>query len=273
MQGVFPIVAGFLIVLGGLLGQPTSAQAQPLVWNLPESGTWVRYTGEYRQVTIRPESTEGDLSLQWQRILEIRCLNRETATWNGEETTCVWLEVEQITGQQVDGQLEAGPGGTRLYKILVPESVVIGKEYFNLDVARAYLPIVKGYRRIGDSAEVEELQGEVFQPFPVLTQALINETATIEGQESTQVIAGNFSTDRIQNTDAVEDSDSRTTVTTNLWISDDAPFGLVKWTARIVRERKTLIDSRDDFKKHSEINVEMQAAQTGTDAVSKLNTP
>ncbi|WP_013629750.1 hypothetical protein [Rubinisphaera brasiliensis] len=273
MQGVFPIVAGLTIVFGSLFAQPASVQAQPLLWNLPESGTWVRYTGEYRQVTVRPESSEGDLSLQWQRVLEIRCLDRETADWKGEQTACVWLEIEQTTGQQVDGQLEAGPGGTRMYKILVPESVVIGKEYFNLDVPRAYLPIVKGWRQIGDGAEVEELQGHVFQPFPLVTQLLINESASISGQESAQVVAGSFQSDKIENTDSFEDSDSRTTVTSNLWISDDVPFGMVKWTSRIVRERKTLIDSRDAFKKHSEINVQMQAAQTGNDAVSKMNTP
>lgn len=106
---------------------------QGLVWNLPESGTWVRYEGEYQQTTSRPE---GDVSLSWQHILEIRCLERETAEWKEAETVCVWLEFESTTGTLVDGELEPGPGSKRLYKILVPEKEILGKEFLKLEVPR-----------------------------------------------------------------------------------------------------------------------------------------
>ena len=63
----------FVLIIG-CLTITSNVQAQGLLWNLPESGTWVRYAGEYRQETLRPQSEEGDLTLQWQRELEIRCL-------------------------------------------------------------------------------------------------------------------------------------------------------------------------------------------------------
>ncbi len=250
-----------------------AALAQGLIWNLPESGTWVRYAGEYRQTTLRPQSSEGDLLLQWNRVLEIRCLERETAEWKGAEVTCVWVEFEVKTGVLIDSEIDAGPGSVRLYKVLIPEQEILGKAFLELEVPRAYLPIVKGYRKIGEG-EAEELNGHVFQTYPLLSQVLINEHASLSGQETTiETPLGSFASEQIENTSSIENASTRTTNTTQMWLSEEMPFGAVKWTVRVERETKTLVDTRDLFTKHSEISVEMQAAAQGADAVSRLETP
>ncbi|MBL4884450.1 MAG: hypothetical protein JKY95_07935 [Planctomycetaceae bacterium] len=261
----------FVLIIG-CLTITSNVQAQGLLWNLPESGTWVRYAGEYRQETLRPQSEEGDLTLQWQRELEIRCLERTQAVYQGKEQTCVWLEFEIVTGQQVDGQLEAGPGSKREYKILVPESVVIGEKTLSAKIPQGFIPIVEGYRKIGNG-KVEPMQAKVFQVFPVISQVLINEDAKVAAQEDVSVPTGAHQTDRIECTSAIEDASSRTGNVTQLWVSKNAPFGPVKWSVRIDRETKNAVDKRDQFKKHAEITVQMEAVQTGNDAVSKVVVP
>ena len=251
---------------------PQTSHAQGLIWQIPEPGAWVRYTGEYRQVTAQPQSTEGDVSLQWQRIVELRCLSKTEAEWRGETVPCVWIELESSTGQQVDGQFEAGPGATRIFKLLVPEAAILGKEFFDLEIPQAFLPIIEGYRQIG-TGDPEPIAAEAFQSYPLFSQVLVNEQASLAGEESAQAITGNYDADLIENTVAIEDNSARTTNETRLWISPDVPFGPVKWTVRVTRESKTLVDTRDQFQKVSEINIQMQAAQIGTDAVSKLAVP
>ncbi len=264
-------IVHFVLILS-CLSFTTLVQAQGLLWNLPESGTWVRYSGQYRQVTLRPQSEQGDLSLQWQRTLEIRCLQREQAEYRGKEQPCVWIEFEMVTGQQVDGQLEAGPGSKRQYKVLIPESVVTGKKSLDADVSLAFIPIVKGYRQIG-SGKVEPMKSQVLQVFPILSQVLIAEEAKIAAQEEVVVPAGTFQADRIESSSAIEDRSSRTSNRTQLWVDDKAPFGPVKWSVRIDREVKNVIDKRDQFKKHAEMTIQMEAVQTGNDATSKVVTP
>ncbi len=255
-----------------LLTTSSLASAQGLVWSLPESGTGVKYTGDYRQTTYRPQSTQGDLSLDWRRTMEIRCLEREMADYQGANVACVWLEYEVVTGQQVDGNLESGPGGTRIYKVLMPESAIKGIEFFQSKVPNAFVPVVKGFQKIGD-AEVEEFKHPVLQIFPVLSQVFLNEKLTVTGSESISVTAGQYDAQKIECQSAIEDPQSRTTNTTQVWVSDDIPFGTVQWKVRIDREVKTVADTRDQFRKHSEITIDMQAAQLIEDVTSKISTP
>ncbi len=269
---VFRVRFFHLALVAGCLIATSSIQAQGLLWNLPESGSWVRYSGQYRQVTLRPQSEQGDLSLQWQRILEIRCLDREQAEFRGKEQPCVWVEFEVVTGQQVDGQLEAGPGSKRQYKVLIPESVIVGEKIFQAEIPQAFIPIVKGYRQIG-TGKVEQLKAPVLQVFPVISQVFISDDAKVAAQEEVVVPAGSFQTSRIESTFAIEDPSSRTTNRTQLWVDEKAPFGAVKWSVRIDREEKNVVDKRDQFKKHAEMTIQMEAVQSGTDAISKVVTP
>ncbi len=264
--------AGFVVLAATLfLGTLASqAAAQGLVWNLPESGTAVRYSGEYRQVTFRPQSDLGDISLQWQRVLEIRCLDREMAEFEGENVSCVWLEYEVTTGQQVDGVLESGPGATRIYKVLVPESAINGLEFFRADVPHAFVPVVKGFQKIGDR-DAEPFALPVLQVFPLLSQVLLNEHLTVAGEETVNVTAGEYDCQRVDCQTNIEDLSSRVTNFSQVWVSDAMPLGTVQWKVRIDREVKTEGDKRDEFQKRSEITIDMQAVEILNDAVSKLN--
>ncbi|MCG6154733.1 hypothetical protein [Rubinisphaera margarita] len=263
----FAVIAAMLVL--GTLASPAAAQG--LVWNLPESGTAVRYSGDYRQVTFRPQSEQGDISLQWRRVLEIRCLDRESAEFQGENIPCVWLEYEVTTGQQVDGVLEAGPGGTRIYKVLVPESAINGLEFFQADVPHAFVPVVKGFQKIGNR-DAEPFALPVLQVFPLLSQVLLNEHLTVAGEETVNITAGEYDCQRVDCQTNIEDLSSRVTNFSQVWISDAMPLGTVQWKVRIDREVKTEGDSRDEFQKRSEITIDMQAVEILSDAVSKLNT-
>ena len=69
----------FSLVLALWLAAP-SAHAQGILWKLPEQEkTWCRYEGSYKQTVRRPESAEGDLTLEWVRHLTIKSLNKEDA--------------------------------------------------------------------------------------------------------------------------------------------------------------------------------------------------
>lgn len=131
---------------------------------------------------------------------------------------------------------------------------------------------MKGYRKIGED-EAEELQGHVFQTFPVLSPVLINEHAKIGEQEQVEVTSGSYAAQPVENSTVIENKSSRVTNNTKIWVADQAPFGSIKWTVTTERETKTLVDPREDFQKHSQSNLEMQASEIGTEAVSKLETP
>ncbi|MCA8988304.1 MAG: hypothetical protein KDA78_11715 [Planctomycetaceae bacterium] len=254
------------------LAQQSNSQAQGLVWSIPEPGTSVKYAGTYSQVTFRPQSSKGDLSLEWRSTLETRCLERVTANYHGEDVPCVWLEFEAVTGQLVDGSLESGPGGQRIYKVLVPESAINGLEFFRSEVPNAYLPVVEGYEKIGDG-KVERFKLPVLQVFPLLTQLLINDRLKDEGQENVTVTTGEYPAQKVTCQTGLEDPSTRTTNQSQIWISDQIPFGLVKWQIRIDREVKTPADTRDQFQKSSEISIDMQAVEITSNATSKLSTP
>ena len=56
-------LVGFLVLAVSFWS--SSASAQGLLWKLPEGEkTWCRYEGTYKQTMRRPNSAEGDLTLE-----------------------------------------------------------------------------------------------------------------------------------------------------------------------------------------------------------------
>ncbi len=258
-----------------------SADAQGLLWNLPADGAWVRYEGTYRQLVRRPQSTEGDLTLQWQRNLEIKSVGQEEATHDldhdGEEVTemCRWLEFKIVTANFVEGVPDPGPGATRIYKVLVPESYIDGQISDDEGIYRSYIPVVKGYRKLGDEP-AQPLESEVLQIYPNLSLLRHYRDLQTDGTEQSADVpnAGSVTVNVLKGTQQMETSTQRSTNESEAWrsVSGDMPFGIVKWTAKTIQEEKNPTEARTAFRETVELTEELTAVQTGTEAESELVT-
>src|SRR4029079_352031 len=104
-----------------------TARAQTLVWSLPEKDcAWVRFEGTYKQTQARPESNAGDETLAWRSELTVSSVGKTKAAFEGNELPCRWVEFKTVTKVD-DLDKQPGPGGTYVYKVLIPEKFVIGK--------------------------------------------------------------------------------------------------------------------------------------------------
>ena len=87
------------------------ADAQGLLWSLPPDGTWVRYEGTYSQLVRRPDSTAGDLQLEWTRHLTIKSVGTSEESYRGQVQPCRWIEIKVVTGQVKEGPDRRRSGG------------------------------------------------------------------------------------------------------------------------------------------------------------------
>lgn len=268
------------------------AVAQGLLWNLPPDGTQVRYEGTYEQTIRRPNSTEGDLTLSWRRNLLIKSVGQETVEydldssgriesgneldmWGLDESAipCRWLEFRVDTGRVVEGIIDAGPGGIRIYKILVPEAAIRGEIDDLEGIFLSHLPIVKGYRKLGDQP-TQEMESPVFQLYPVIS--LIRHFPDLPEQPGTQPIdvggVGTVTASAVKGEMVTETGTSRSTNTAEIWSSAEMPFGVVQWTAKAVNEQKNPTTPRSAFQESVVLSEELTAVEVSTGAESDLIT-
>lgn len=251
----------------------SSLVAQGLIWSLPEDGTLVRYKGVYTQQVRRDNSTDGDLTLTWDRILEIRSVGKEDADYNGETVPCRWLEIKVETGKSPEGVLDAGPGGIRMYKLLVPEPEVRGTIDEPVTEGRSifasHIPLVRGYRKLGDEP-TQEMTTSLFQLYPIAS-LLRHYPVLTEGEEAeTSVLAGEFSTTSLDGTVVMETNVYRSTNVGKILRSEEMPFGVVSWEAKTVAEEKGSTDPRTDFRETSVISEKMSAIAIEQNAESEF---
>lgn len=249
------------------------ASAQGLIWSLPEDGTLVRYKGVYKQTSRQPNATEGDLELSWDRILEIRSVGTEEGDYLGKQTPCRWIEIKVETGHSPEGVLDAGPGAIRMYKLLVPESEIRGSNAEPLEggksVFAAFVPIVKGFRRIGDEP-AKPMEAGVFQLYPLIS--LLRHYPDLEtGEQSqTSVLAGDFQTTKYTGDFTMETNVYRSKNQAEVYVSKDFPFGVVAWTAKTVTEEKGTTDDRSEFREVTVIEEDMKAIAIEKDVQSQF---
>ena len=251
-------------------------RAQGLLWSLPPDGTWVRYEGEYRETEFRPNAAEGDEVLSWDTQLTIKSVGTEKAAFEGREQPCRWIEFKIVTGKTIEGVIDPGPVGARIYKVLVPESRITGQPSYLDDIPVSFIPIVAGYRQVGNQP-LEPIQSGVLQIYPNIS-LLQNYKAKDIQQVSDQpvpaeVAVGPVNAMLYKAAQRLESPTSRSLNEAELWRSDDVPFGLARWKVRVARERKDSAAPRSDFKPAAEFSVEMKAAEKGTNAQSELVTP
>ncbi len=271
-----------LLALTALVGAPLGAQAQGLIWTLPEQeGTWVRYEGEYKQVEFRPGVATGDQTFNWRRNVTIKSLvtpeEHRTGTFAGKQVTCRWIEIKVETGKPGEQGLDTGPGGARLYKVLIPESRVFSTLVNNKSVDGdgipvSFLPIIRGYRKLGNRKE-EPIKTKVLQIYPAVSLLKhYKELKTETGQSEDPGLDALGAINAIKwiGAETRQSPVSRSEHSSALWLSREVPFGLARWSVKVTRSRKRETDSRDAFEKRTETTVEMKAVEVGTDAKSDL---
>jgi len=265
------VLCGLSLCVVWLAGLAAPAQAQILIWSLPkDEGGWIRLEGTYRQTRDRPNSNAGAEVLEWHSELTISSVGREMADVDGTETACRWVEFKNITKPGgVDQQ--PGPGDTYVYKVLIPEDRVVGKTVDEEELPITFLPIVKGFRRVGQR-EVEPVQEKALAVYP--TVALVTYYPDLEAAgeeaESMQVAGNPVAVKLFKGTRHFKRSTTRSANVASLWRSDEVPFGLARFQVALTVEQKDLTASDDEFQRSSLIEVDMSAVAVGNDARSEL---
>lgn len=269
------------IAFGCLFPGVRRADAQGLIWSLPEPGQWVRFEGDYKETEFRPDAAEGDLEMQWDRHLTLKCLARAEGEFEGEKQPCLWIELVVVTGETDEGIIDPGPAGRRIYKVLVPESftktttitaegAVIDKH--QIPVSR--IPIVEGWRKIGDGQTLQ-IKSNVLEVYPVISLLENYETLKktsdqpVDPETQLQGVTAKKYTGTIKRESPLNRSESQA----ELWLSDGVPFGVARWSVTVIREVKDRAQPRSAFKRAARFSVEMKAAEKGDDAQTELITP
>ncbi len=250
------------------------ANAQGLIWKLPEDGSWVRYEGTYKQIETRASTGEADVTIEWIQHLTIKSVGKEEAEFLGQSVPCRWLEFKVQTGKKSEAGINPGPVGAAIYKVLVPEQRIFGKLEDDETIPVSFLPVVKGFRKDGEK-EVEPIAGSVFQIYPKV--ALIRHYQTLEkdGDQSEELPlgVGAVVAQKWKGKHEAENLANHSVQEAELWRSDTVPFGLAQWNVKIVMERKADNEPRTSFKQVSQTLAEMKAQEQGTDAKSEIVAP
>ena len=252
--------------------------AQGIVCQLPADGTWVRFEGSYRQNEIRSDSATGKLEIApWIEKVWIKSVGSETAEYRGESTQCRWIEIKINRGREKDGGIDTGLTGSEIYKILIPEKAVISDSVDSEGVPVSFLPLVKGYRKIG-KASVRPLSEPALQLYPVgILVGYFREWQVVSQNVDPDVgIPSVKRATQLHGQVVSERSSSRSVQESTIWKSAEMPFGIARWSAKIVRETKDVSEPREAFKPVSEVVIEMRAIESGTEGLegnSELTIP
>jgi len=258
--------AGFL----GCVLAASPAFAQGLVMRLPADGTWVRYEGTYTQNEVR---SLGNLEIPpWREQVTVKSVGAEMAEYRGETVPCRWIEVKVERGREAEGKIDVGVTGLEIYKVLVPETAVTTNPVSQDGIPNTFLPIIKGVRKLGQS-DPQPISELAFRMYPLAVLfGYCRDVMVEEKGVDPRVGLGAVTADVVTGTCALERQTSRTSLQTKIWASPDVPFGVAAWSVKITRDIKDEQEPREEFKPVTEVQVELKAQQTGTDATSELTT-
>jgi hypothetical protein len=250
------------------------ASAQGIVCQLPADGTWIRFEGTCAQVEVRPETAAGKLEIEpWIEHVTVKSVGQEMAEYRGEEVACRWVEIKIERGRERDGKIDTGLTGLEIYKVLIPETAVIKDNLDEDGVPISFLPLVKGYRKIG-KADPKPLREPALQLYPLgLLVGYYRELKVVAEGVDAEVGIGEIKADQWQGEIKIERPNSRTVQASTIWKSPDVAFGVARWAAKVTRETKDGQAPRDDFKPVAEVTISMIAKETGSDAKSELSVP
>jgi hypothetical protein len=265
--------SAILAMACALLAAP-AARAQVLIWNIPEAeDVSVTFEGKYRQTNSRPDSKSGEQVLEWDATLTISSLGKERADHNGRSVDCRWVEFQAVT-KPGGVEKQAGPGGTYVYKVLIPEAAVIGKPVDDQAVPVTFLPLVKGFRKVG-TRPVEPVREKALAVYPHL--ALLTYYPDLQPvsalDEELTIDAKAYAARAHKGSRVLTDKTSRSTNSATLWLAPELPFGLGRFEASVVREAKHPEAAADAFQKVSLVEVSMAVKKVGPAAASLIEVP
>ncbi|MCA9064083.1 MAG: hypothetical protein KDA96_13520 [Planctomycetaceae bacterium] len=261
------VVAGFTATLSALA---SPAAAQGLLYYLPEDGQQVEYEGILTEAT----SATDENPLKWNRELIIRSVGREDAEFNGEVQPCRWIEIKLVTGQAGAEGIVPGPVGSRVYKLLVPESRIMPEPEDDDTIPNDMIPIVRGYRRLGEES-VQELNVRAVRIYPTICLLTHYDGAeVVASNEDADVLKQNLrvSAKHMKGKHVMERPESRSTNDGEYWVTQEVPFGIARWVVTVTRETKESTAARDAFKVVSILKVDMKLRDI-SEAESELQTP
>ena len=248
------------------------ASGQGAICQLPEDGTWVRFEGTYAQVEIRPETAAGKVEVEpWKEHVTIKSVGTEMAEYREKETECRWVEIKIERGRVRDGKIDTGLTGLEIYKVLIPETAVIKDNVDEEGVPVSFLPIVKGFRKVG-KANPKPLVEPALQLYPLgILIGYYRELKVIAEDVDPEVGIGAIKASQWKGEITLERRNGRTIQESTIWKSPEIPFGVARWTSKMVRETKDDQVPRENFKPVSEVTIEMVAQEIGGDAKSELS--
>ncbi len=259
-------------VLGFLLLFPASVNAQGLLWYLPEDNTGVEYQGEITTETIRDDLPEGMEIIRKERQMTIKSVGQEDAEYNGTVQPCRWIEIKVITGEAGAAGIDPGPVGQRIYKVLVPESKIIDQPKDKSNVENIMIPIVKGFRRNGESA-VQPIKTKGLAFYPTICQLVpFPDLEVVASSETPQMKATNISVNarHVKGATSSERPESRTEAEADMWVSSEVPFGLARWESVVTQKKKESTAPRSAFVVTQKTKSEMSVSRILTSAESEL---
>lgn len=261
------------LVTGGICFLLTSvtATAQGLVFYLPEDGMAVEYEGTLMQSM----GDQDPAPLTWTTELSIKSVGREQAEFEGTLQPCRWIEIKVTTGKSGAAGIDPGPVGARIYKVLVPESKIIPEAVDADGIPNHMLPIVKGYRRLGEEA-VKDIKAPALRVYPTITLLTnYDDVEVVATADIPEVLAPGLSVSakRMKGKFVMERPESRSTNVGEYWVTPEVPFGLARWIVAVTREEKESTAPRSNFKPVSTVQVDMKVKRIRQNAESELVTP
>lgn len=259
------------VFVGVCVLNAATATAQGLIFFLPEDGTAVEYEGTLTQSTGEQDTAP----LTWTTELSIKSVGKEQAEFEGQVQDCRWIEIKVVTGKSGAAGIDPGPVGARIYKVLVPESKVNAEPVDGDAIPNQMLPIVKGYRRLGEEA-IKEIRTPALRVYPTITLLTNYENPEVVATADVpEVLAPGLSVTakRMKGQLVMERPESRSTNTGEYWVTPDVPFGLARWVVSVTREEKESTAPRSDFRPVVTVQVDMKVKRIRQDAESELVTP
>lgn len=250
---------------------PATASAQGLLWSLPPDGAIVEYAGKYYNKQERPGSNDGPLELEWDSRLTIQSVGEEMAEFEGHPTACRWIEFKIVTGKaskkgvEADAGIDPGPHGTVIYKALIPVEKVKGQLKDDDGLPITYLPIVKGYRKIGQQP-AHAVQEHVLTFYPLLGLFANYLDLAADGQPADLDLPniGTVKATHMKGTLKLQNQTGKSENAGEIWLTDEIPFGWAKYHVKLTRQEKDITAPNSAFAPAAEIEVEMVAVKKET---------
>lgn len=252
-----------------------SATAQGLIFYLPEDGTGVEYEGFVEQTSVRPDLPDGKVTVTKQRSLSIKSVGREQAEFNGSVQACRWIEIKIVTGTAGAAGIDPGPVGSRIYKVLVPEAKIMDQAVDQNSIPNITLPIVKGFRRTGESA-VTPLNTNSLGFYPtisLMTNYADPEVVAPVETPTTKDNSKSFNAKRLRGRREMESRTSHSINQADFWVTQEVPFGLARWEVVVTRRKKESTAVRSEFRDIQTTKSEMSYKRMFTQAETELVTP